>query len=185
MHDFPRRSAPTKTTVSQVEKLYRSHHRRLLRAARKLVPSDHAEDLVAEAFTGLLRAVAAGGGPHSSAGGYLARSVHHGAMKVWRQREREGSAFALPPHTEDMEVRLVEAAVVRAAFEALPLRWQQVLWLTVVEDWPLSRVGAAFDLTAAAAGVLAHRARTGLRRALEAAETHPNEPLNGTLGCDD
>lgn len=183
MHDFPRRSASALTTVSQVEKLYRSHHRRLLRTARQLVPSDHAEDLVSEAFTGLLRALEGGRGPESSPSGYLARSVHHGAIRVWRQRERD-AAVAVPLHTEeDMESRLVEAAVVRAAFKSLPVRWQQVLWLTVVEDWPLPKVGAAFDLTPAAAAVLAHRARIGLRRALEAAGNTLNEPLNGTLEC--
>lgn len=181
MHNPSRRPRPAQSSVSsQVETLYRLHHRRLLGVARRLVPSDH-EDLVSEAFVGLMGALSTGHGPDSSPGGYLARSVRHGAMRVWRDRAPEALALTTPAHTDGIEVTLVEAAVVRSAFGSLPERWQHVLWLTVVEDWPLAKVAAAFGLTPAAAAVLAHRARVGLRKAFAAAEETTNEPLNGKL----
>lgn len=182
MHNPSRRHRPAQSSISsQVEALYRLHHRRLLGVARRLVRTDDHEDLVSEAFVGLLGALSTGHGPESSPGGYLARSVRHGAMRLWRDRAPEAPALTTPAHADGMEAAVVEAAVVRSAFGSLPERWQHVLWLTVVEDWPLAKVSEAFGLTPAAAAVLAHRARVGLRKAFTAAEETTNEPLNGTL----
>lgn len=170
-------------STPQLEHAFRHHRRGLTQAARRLVPASEAEDLVADVFLGLVTATANGRGPDSTTAGYLARSLHHSAMRSWRRRERAAAAAltAGPPvATAGVDVQVVEAAVIRAAFRSLPPRWQHVLWLTVVEDWPLNRVARAIGLrSAAAAAVLAQRARAGLRRAVDATDAY--EPLNGTL----
>lgn len=169
-------SPPMAITITDVDNLYRAHGHHLLRVARRLVTCEQtAQDLVSDAFVGLICALASGRGPTSSARGYLARSVHHGAMRAWRQRDRR-PRLAVPLGSGEMEDHLIEAAVVRGAFQSLPTRWQHVLWLTIVEDWPLSQVAEALDMpSAGAVAVLAQRARTGLRKALDTAnrDTQP------------
>ncbi|WP_447644561.1 zf-HC2 domain-containing protein [Nocardioides zeae] len=58
-----------------------------------------------------------------------------------------------------------DRATVAAAFADLPPRWQHVLWHTAVEGMAHEEVGEALGLTGNAVGVLAHRAREGLRTA--------------------
>jgi DNA-directed RNA polymerase specialized sigma24 family protein len=70
-----------------VAELYDRHHRVALRAATAYAHYDYpAEDLVADAFTALLRALDGGGGPRSSVGGYLMASMRNAAASRARRR---------------------------------------------------------------------------------------------------
>ncbi|MEU3949583.1 sigma-70 family RNA polymerase sigma factor [Streptomyces sp. NPDC029526] len=168
--------------------LYRRHAGAVLAYARTCSRDPHtAEDLASEAFTRTVRAVREGKGPAEAWRPYLLAVVRHTAAE-WADRARRVDlapefdewleTTARPPGTdpaaggpsgEDVVVRAVDGGLVAAAFRSLPERWRAVLWHSVVEEEPATRVGSLLGLTPSGVTSLTARAREGLREAYLAA----------------
>ena len=139
--------------------------------ARYLTRSNHdADDVVADAFARVLRAINGGAGPTEAFRPYLLTAVRRTA---WRRSE-DASRHRLGAEEDEadlLDLRLtVEAedrsdeALVLLAFQELPERWQLVLWHTEIEGQPPAAVAPLLGLSANATAALAVRAREGLRQ---------------------
>jgi RNA polymerase sigma factor (sigma-70 family) len=163
--------------------LYDRHHSAALRIAAAYATHEYlAEDLVADAFTALLRALAAGGGPKSAVRGYLAVSMRNAAASHGRRRKHPASPrladdellHAVPdsgPALDDGLLREHTRRDLAAAFGKLHPSWQQVLVLTAVEGLGVGEAGARLGLTPPAARALAYRARRAFQDAYAAGES--------------
>jgi RNA polymerase sigma factor (sigma-70 family) len=141
--------------------LYRRHRKAAVATARWLLPSrSDVDDVVADAFAGVLAAIQNGNGPRDHFRRYLFAAVRNGCRM---RRQRNADADHRPrvrpaPMFEDPE-RYVEADTVARAFASLNPRWQQTLWLTEVEQRSVVEVGEQLQLAPNAAAALTHRAR--------------------------
>ncbi|WP_433540340.1 sigma-70 family RNA polymerase sigma factor [Streptosporangium sandarakinum] len=154
-----------------VSELYERHHPAVIAFARRLCQDPHtAEDLASEAFARTLRTVRNGpAGPTGDWRPYLYAVVRNTAAEWARSDQR----FVLTD--EFREDDLTTAApeppddLVTHAYRSLPARWRTVLWHTLIEDEEPERVAKILGITPGNVGVLAFRAREGLRRAYLAA----------------
>lgn len=150
--------------------LYREHAsavRRYALSARR--PGIDVDDVVAEVFLRVLRAVRAGHGPRDHVRTYLITAVRR-VISEWLSARRDE-----PMHNEQLGERAgadgdhqsqeAERELLARAFDRLPARWRAVLWRTEVEGHRPAGIAAEFGLTPNATAVLAHRARRGLRAA--------------------
>ncbi|MCU1503474.1 MAG: hypothetical protein JWM12_2828, partial [Ilumatobacteraceae bacterium] len=148
--------------------LYRRHLRAAKTTARCICRSrDDVEDVVAEAFTGVLNAMRNGRGPTDNFRAYLLACVRNGCYvrrrpptPVDTTQVEAASGAAL----EDPE-RYVEADTVARAFSSLSPRWQRTLWLTEVEQRPASEVARELELAPNATAALSRRARQAFAEA--------------------
>jgi RNA polymerase sigma factor (sigma-70 family) len=158
---------------SAIARLWTLHHPAALTAARRFArqPRD-AEEMASDAFSGMLSALAAGGGPTGSVRAYLVTSVRNGAAT----RSRRSSATDVL--TDDEEVldrpgegprdpvaHAAELGLVREAFATLPLRWRQVLWRTAVDHDSNIAIAEDMGISPNAVAALSRRARRGMREA--------------------
>jgi RNA polymerase sigma factor (sigma-70 family) len=141
--------------------LYRRHRKAAESTAWCLLRSKNdADDVVADAFAGVLSALRNGRGPRDNFRRYLLACVRNGC-RVRRTRTvpiEESSIERLAPVLEEPE-HYVEANTVARAFAALTPRWQHTLWLTEVEQRPAREVSERMHLSPNATAALAHRAR--------------------------
>ena len=156
-----------------VVELWTRHYPAALATARRVArqPRD-AEELAADAFSGMLAALRSGGGPTGSVRAYLLTSVRNG---VTTRARRANAADVLTDETTVLEnaadvpadpvAAAGELSLMREAFAALPTRWQHVLWRTAVDHESNITVGEELGLSANAVAALARRARQGLRAA--------------------
>lgn len=170
--------------VEAYEELWLRHIGPALRMARRLAPH-HAEDLVAESFTVVLHQVTvAGGGPEQSFRAYLFTVMRNLAIRWNREGRRLLPVSALDdPTVEDSADRVLadeDARIVLRALRTLPARWQQVLWLTEVDDVPRPAIAAQFGMSPNAVSALLRRARHGLRHSC--LTEHVPESLRGDSG---
>jgi RNA polymerase sigma factor (sigma-70 family) len=137
-------------------------------AGRILRSSPDADDVAAEAFTRVLRALRAGRGPHTAFAPYLAAAVRNISYDRIR-RSRESPVDDVDDAVDELLADAVrsrdEAGFVTAAFRALPERWRRVLWHTEVEGRTPAELAALLGLAPNAVAALAYRAREGLRQA--------------------
>ncbi|MBL5972767.1 MAG: sigma-70 family RNA polymerase sigma factor [Candidatus Leucobacter sulfamidivorax] len=147
--------------------LWRRHIQPALRFAGRLAPG-RADDLASESFLAVYHQITvAGNGPESAFRAYLFTTMRNIAMR-WR---KETDLVETDPDLDSIELEdglsaLIDrnrSAEMLAAFQALPERWQRVLWLTEVEDVPRPEIAAEFGIKPNAVSVLYRRARTGLR----------------------
>jgi RNA polymerase sigma factor (sigma-70 family) len=153
-----------------IAELYRRHRESATRFARQLSDTATADDVVADAFMNVFRAIGEGGGPRDAFRPYLLTAVRNAHVNLIRRSKR-----LLP--TDDYEALVdltgqhdpVEAAqeseLLAQAFRTLPERWQTVIWHTSVEREDHETVGSLLGLKANAVAALNFRAREGLRRA--------------------
>ena len=151
------------------EELYRRHENGARNVARHILRSRHdADDVVNEAFAGVIAAISHGAGPRSNFRQYLMACVRNSCKsRRWCGRaistdpsllERDGAIF------EDPE-RLSEAGLVANAFSSLSPDWQQTLWMTAVEERPTAEIAEQLGRRPAAVAALAHRAREAFAEA--------------------
>jgi len=151
------------------EELYRRHENGARNVARHILRSRHdADDVVNEAFAGVIAAISHGAGPRSNFRQYLMACVRNSCKsRRWCGRsistdpallERDGAVF------EDPE-RLSEAGLVANAFSSLSPDWQQTLWMTAVEERPTAEIAEQLGRRPAAVAALAHRAREAFAEA--------------------
>ncbi len=176
--------APTSGAAGKsYEELYVEHAPAARRFALSMVPRDVADDIVAEAFTRVLTAIRAGGGPGLAFRAYLLTAVRNLANDWNRARRRmtvvgdvdldaeepgAGQTHAVSRLTSGAEAQAAaraEERLVARAFAKLPVRWRAVLWQLEVEGRAPAAVAPMFGLTANGVSALAVRAREGLRQA--------------------
>ncbi len=177
------------------EDLYVEHAPAARRVALSMVPRDVADDIVAEAFTRVLSAIRAGGGPGLAFRAYLLTAVRNTAND-WLRASRRTTAVGDVEHDLDEQklpeenlglARLsrgpeaeaearAEARLVAQAFAKLPTRWRAVLWQLEVEAKAPAAIAPMFGLSANGVSALAVRAREGLRQAYLAEHVGANIP---------
>ena len=153
------------------DELYRRHASAARSVARHILRTRHdADDVVNEAFAGVISAIGHGAGPRDNFRQYLMACVRNGCKKrAWRGstsistdpsvlEQRHGAVF------EDAE-QFGEAGLVASAFSSLSTDWQRALWLTAVEERPTEDVARELGRKPAAVAALAHRAREAFAEA--------------------
>ncbi|MFG1941621.1 sigma-70 family RNA polymerase sigma factor [Nonomuraea sp. NPDC048826] len=160
-----------------VAELYERHHAAVLAFARRLCADPHtAEDLASEAFARTLRTVRAGAGPSGGWRPYLYAVARNTAAEWARTEHRR----VLTAEFRDDELTVAGPEppddLVTRAYRSLPPRWQTVLWHTVIEDDKPEQVAEILGTTPGNVGVLAFRAREGLRKAYLAAHVAGASP---------
>ena len=142
--------------------LYRRHRPAAESTARWLLHSrSEADDVVADAFAGVLSAIRNGNGPRDNFRSYLLAAVRNGCRARRRRfvtADEPRADAGKTPMFEDPE-QYVEADTVARAFASLNPRWQQTLWLTEVEQRSPAEVAAVMDLAPNATAALTLRAR--------------------------
>ncbi len=126
-----------------------------------------AEDVVAEAFDKVARAILRGNGPTDRFLPYLMTAVRSVMIDRAKRMKRDAvlSAHDFPTIGPHQSSGPLGGGPMERAFRSLPPRWQSVLWCTEVLQMDANEVGQHFGLTPNAASALAYRARTNLRRA--------------------
>lgn len=181
------------TDGESYEELYVEHAPVARRLALSMVPPDVADDIVAEAFTRVLGAIRAGGGPGVAFRGYLFTAVRNLAndwLRATRRTaavgdieaenwtaERSGAISHLSSGAEVQAEARAEARLVARAFARLPVRWRAVLWQVEVEGRAPVAVAPLFGLSANGVSALAVRAREGLRQAYLQEHIGANVPV--------
>jgi RNA polymerase sigma factor (sigma-70 family) len=150
--------------------LYERHLRAAKRAASCLAhTSAEREDLVADAFTRVLRALRDGGGPNEGFRSYLLVTMRNAAISS--NRGASVSLYADVPETYfprpggDPVLNRWDAMTAATAFASLPERWRTVLWHTEVEDESPAEIAPLLGMRPNGVAALAYRAREGLRQA--------------------
>ena len=188
--------------------LYERHGAMARRFARSLVRSDaDADDAVAEVFAAVLMALEHGKGPVGTFVPYLMRSIRNECSRVNRRSRRESvdrfetvDGDEEPAARRDPYDRLDEIAVVRVAFDSLPVHQQEVLWRTEVDGVSPTELAEQNDSTPHTTAMRAMRARRALGNAYlgqhlagerahhdlepacQAARPHLASYVRGTLG---
>jgi RNA polymerase sigma factor (sigma-70 family) len=147
--------------------LYERHLAAARRAAVGLVSTAaEREDLVAEGFTRVLRALRAGRGPVDEFRPYLLVTMRNAVISNAR-RGRDVVLYGQEPRYEmsDPLGNRAHAAVAADAFASLPERWRIVLWHTEVEGESPAEIAPLLDMSPNSVSALAYRAREGLRQA--------------------
>lgn len=151
--------------------LWRRHSSAAYSVARSYRTLD-ADDLVAESFAKVLRAILGGGGPSVAFRAYLFTTIRNTAATQLKRATTVSIDRDIDDETSrELSVEGPDAThdtVAAEAFRTLPPRWQQVLWHVGVEG--MSPVDAAplLGLTPNGVSALALRARRGFRRKLVA-----------------
>jgi RNA polymerase sigma factor (sigma-70 family) len=172
-HDLPGESDEQLTDrarqgdQSAFGELYRRHRKAAESTAWCLLRSkSDADDIVSDAFAGVLSALHNGRGPRDNFRGYLLACVRNGcrSRRTPTVLVDESQLERWNPAVEDPE-RYVEADTVARAFSSLAPRWQHTLWMTEVEQLHPTEVSERLDLTPNAAAALTHRARQAFAEA--------------------
>jgi RNA polymerase sigma factor (sigma-70 family) len=157
--------------------LYERHAGAACRFARSLCANDaDADDLTADAFTGLLASLRRGNGPTELALPYLFASIKH---RHWRTAGRQAHETAVARTAQvGSPVRdandIVEADVVRTALATLPDDVQALLWRTEVDDESVDDAVERHGTSAHNVAVHRHRARRALGTAYLAQHVEPD-----------
>jgi RNA polymerase sigma factor (sigma-70 family) len=151
-----------------VAALYRRHVPRALAYARSLVGCDP-DDVVSEAFAGMLTQLSRGAGPDTSVRAYLLQAVRHAYVSEVRKQSRyvttgDLSSIEQPDPVDDEPAGRLETVAIE--FRRLADRERHALWMTIVEGYSLADAGRQLDASEAAVGALVYRARKRLRARL-------------------
>ncbi|UOQ58783.1 sigma-70 family RNA polymerase sigma factor [Leucobacter allii] len=163
-----RGAADTVLGRSAFSELYHRHRDAAMAQAYTLTRDRHrAEDVVAEAFTSMLRALAGGAGPTESPLGYLMVSIRGAAARARTPHDAEplepaALAELVDDRASSFTERLAERDQVRRAFERLQERDQQLLQLLDIEELPTQDASDRLAMTEGALRVAVHRARKRL-----------------------
>lgn len=150
--------------------IYDRHVYAAHRLARHLGMRDEADDVVAEAFAGILDLVRRGKGPTRNFRGYLFTAIRHEARQRSKARKKllitdDDSQVDRPVPFGGNELDDFERTTVRAAYESLPERWQTVLWQLEVEGYRPQDLADVLEVSPNSVSALVYRARAGLRQA--------------------
>ncbi|WP_168217742.1 sigma-70 family RNA polymerase sigma factor [Occultella kanbiaonis] len=152
--------------------LYDRYRDQAIRSAKRNGAGEHAEDVVQDAFVGVLRAIRSGGGPTQGFAPYLFGALRNVAIDRSRRVGEipvddldDVAGVVEPMVVADASDDVLDRGIVTDAFKSLPARWQQVLWLTEVEGYGPAALSEEMGIKPTAVAVLASRARSGFRSA--------------------
>ena len=154
--------------------LYQRHHAAARWVADRWcrTPED-ADDLVSQAFTAMFAALPRLDPERVSFRSYLFACVRNGARDRSRRHRRLDMTAELDADTVPAEADLRDpgcaATLMDGALRSLPPRWQQVLWLTAVDDLPVGEIARRTSTEPGTVAAVAYRARKRLRAAYLAA----------------
>lgn len=160
--------------LSACTALYRRHAQAASRAAaRSIFDAAERDDLVAEAFLRVLKAVRDGNGPREHMRPYLLTAVRNLAVDRSRQRSRISLFGTIPDRfpverqagPEEIVTLRWSSGLAWSAFCSLPGRWRTVLWHLEVEGASPREIAPHLGMSPNAVAALAVRAREGLRQA--------------------
>ena len=154
--------------------LYERHGAAAQAVARQYARSQSdAEDITSDAFAKVLSVIAGGGGPDEAFRAYLftvvRRLAYATAQGVQRVHVTDDvatfeTAFGAAGSVEEPALEGFERTVVARAYDALPERWQAVLWYTEIEGMSAAQIAPLLGLSANGVAALTYRAREGLRQ---------------------
>ena len=156
--------------------IYDAYSPALFRYAYRLLGDPQAsEDVVAETFYRLLRALSAGGGPKDHLRAYLYRVAHNLVMDLFRGKTsllENADLESLPlesdkPGPEAEVISDVEGARARRMLWLLTAEQRQVIVLKFYEGLTNKEVAASLEKPVGAVKSLQHRALQSLRRIYE------------------
>ena len=175
---------------SAFTELYVRHEaaaRRLASTYRRLGDPD---DLVSGAFERVLGAIRRGAGPTESFRAYLFVTLRRLAAEQGEKPADQALDEVPEPVGDEADTEMGQAdrEMITTAFEALPERWQTVLWHTAVEGRQPKELAAVLGVSANAAAAMAYRAREKLRQTylqahLLASPAPEHEPYRSQLGA--
>lgn len=151
--------------------LYRRHAAAAAAYARRLVRQSADEhDIVADAFLRVFGVLSRGLGPQGSFRPYLLRAVRNAAYDRTRAERRleltdQLAVLEGAQPFRDTAIEGLDRELVLQAFRSLPPRWQEVLWLTLIEELPVDIAATRLGVNTNSLTSLAYRAREGLRQA--------------------
>ncbi|WP_432014457.1 sigma-70 family RNA polymerase sigma factor [Streptomyces cucumeris] len=187
LHDLPDTELTESVRTGEgdeaaLTELYHRHRPAVRAFARTCCRDAHtADDLTSEAFARTIDAVRRGRGPDATWRPYLLSVVRRTAIDWAKSARRAELTHDIEEWTdhlapadsgEQVALRREDDALVIESFRTLSTRWQMVLWHTVVEREPATRVGARLGISASGVGSLAERAREALREAYLAMHAH-------------
>ena len=151
--------------------LYEAQWVRMVRLASLLLhSSDHAEEVVQDAFVQIYRR-AKRFDTADDAIGYLRTSVVNGVRSVQRHREvvhrRQPPPPTAPPGPEELAVRAAEDARVLAALHDLPQRQREVLVLRYWSQLSGAEIAESLGISEGSVKSHTHRGVAALRTALD------------------
>lgn len=148
--------------------LWRRHAEVGRRYARRLTSRFDADDVVAESFVKILRAIRNGHGPTDEFRPYLFTTIRN-QVRAWAHASHEiplDSIADVEAEDSDVSERVahdLDASATIRAFHRMPARWQRVLWLVEIEGLTMAEVATLMGLTPNSVSSLVFRAREGLR----------------------
>lgn len=155
--------------------LYRLLEPAARRSARRQVGPSDVDDVVAETFARVFRAIQHGRGPTDRLLPYLLYAVRTNAWLHQRRRTQEvEKALRLQhPTVQAIDPTFETDDDLRAAYASLSDRHRRVLWWFEVEGWSAIDVGAELGISPNAAAAVGYRARRALRLAYDATTRRP------------
>lgn len=158
-----------------LEVIYDAFSDELYRYAYRLLGNQQAaEDLVAEAYYRLIRALHAGGGPRKHLRAYLYRVAHNLAVDDYRRGE--GADWRREDEAEDLQAdddpaleaeKSIEGAEARAALWQITSEQRQVIILKYFQGMSNKEVAAVLQKPIGAVKSLQHRGLKALHRILK------------------
>lgn len=153
--------------------LWQRHYRLAVSLLRPLVQSD-AEDIASEAFATVWTQLRDGGGPEAHFKAYVVCVAKRLAYRQYRKNRVFTAGISdedlATGATHDPTLGVEARDQIAAAFNAIPERWVEVLWMQAVEGKTRPELCQALGLSPNATSALTRRARNGFRRAFELAE---------------
>lgn len=149
------------------EALWHRHFDAALRYAHHQSPS-RAEDLVSESFLAVYaQLTTTPKGPTFAFRSYLKAVIRNNAIKWGKEANQviTQDELELVDHRDGLSAaeRDADAEIVLSAFQALPDRWQRVLWLSEVAEAGRSEIARELGIKPNAVSALQIRARAGMK----------------------
>lgn len=143
---------------------YESSSRKIARRAG--VHSVDIDDVVADAWTRVLRAIQGGRGPTDNFAGYLATSIRRVAWAYGARRSTlipTDDATLLDGVWEDWRPASLTDTPLARAIALLPTSWAEVIWRIEVDGEPVSAIAKELGKSPNSVSAIASRARKRLR----------------------
>lgn len=163
-----RSKAETPLGRAAFAELYERHREAVTAQAYTMVADwALAEELAAETFTRVLRALSSGNGPQESVLGYLLVALR---SEVGRAAQIDSKTVAVEPDaiadffepTPDFVHEFSERDQIATAFSSLPEDARYLLWVVEIEGLGTDEAAALLNMTPGALRVALHRARKSL-----------------------
>lgn len=161
-----------------LEALFDAHHAAVLAYARRRVPVDDADDVLAEVYTAAWQHRDRVPEPALP---WLYRTASHHVLHTWRGRGRSDRlaarlhaqpSEAVADHADHVADQLDQNARVHRALAQLSPRDAEILRLATWEQLPTDELAYVLGCTPTAAKVRLHRARRRFAHALQPTSTH-------------